>query len=51
MDTQIDYASGVPVDLLDELPLPIDPTESFFLAPDELPEHGHNVTSYSIDAA
>lgn len=51
MDTQIDYASGMPVGLLDELPPPVDPTELLFLTPDERPEHGHNVTSSSIDVA
>lgn len=30
MDAQIDHAAGMPIGLLDELPLPVDSTESLF---------------------
>lgn len=30
MDTQIDHAAGMPIELLDELPSPVDATESIF---------------------
>jgi hypothetical protein len=32
MDAQIDHAAGMPIGLLDELPPPVDATESFFSA-------------------
>ncbi|CAG9243790.1 hypothetical protein PCAR4_140055 [Paraburkholderia caribensis] len=40
MDLQIDYAAGMPIGLLDEMPTPVDATEWVFsAAEDSLPEH------------
>ncbi|VWC76364.1 hypothetical protein BLA39750_00903 [Burkholderia lata] len=36
MDAQIDHAAGMPIGLLDELPPPVDATESLLSAPEEL---------------
>lgn len=41
MDTQIDHAAGMPVGLLDELPPPIEATESLFSVLAELLEQGN----------
>lgn len=35
MDTQIDYAAGLPIGMLEELPAPVDATELLFVAPQE----------------
>ena len=47
MDAQIDHAAGMPVGLLDELPPPIDATESLFSALAELLEKGHPYGSFA----
>jgi hypothetical protein len=42
MDTQIDHAAGIPIDLLDELSPPVDATEALFYALQETLAHCHS---------
>lgn len=45
MDTQIDQTAGMPIGLLDELPPPVDATESIFSVLQEILAQGHQTSS------
>jgi hypothetical protein len=45
MDAQIDHAAGMPIDVLDDLPPPVDATESLFSALEQPLTQGHPYTT------